>query len=59
MEKDNPTLMRYDKNRPVVLCPMLRLHFKLTANSLEGNLKECLEKEDSLGKETQKERIIF
>ena len=45
MEKDNSTLLGYNKNRPVALCSMLRLQFKLTADSLEGNLQKCLEKE--------------
>ena len=59
MEKDNPALLGYNKNRPVALSSMWRLQFKLTVDSLEGNLQKCLKKGNCLGKGTHKKRIIF
>ena len=52
VEADNPTLLGCNKNRPAALCSMLRLQFKVTANSTERNLQKCLEKENCLGKGT-------
>lgn len=56
VEADNPTLLGCNKNRPAALCSMLRLQFKVTANSTERNLQK---KRTVLGKGHIKKRIIF
>lgn len=46
MEEDNLILLGYDQNRSGVLCSVLKLHFKVIANHMEGYLEGCWGKAD-------------